>query len=204
MPRTATRRAVRRTPKLGPSRPAILIDEADAALESLAAAAPVAPRPEPRPEMRSRDASRDASARAAEILGHLDGNLDEGPDEFYVNPHDIPDGWSYEWKRRLTYGAEDPSYEVGLARTGWQPVPADRHPSYMPRGYKGQAIERKGMVLMERPKQITDMVNANEHRKALAQVRQKEEQLQLAPAGQFERSTAKVTTSIHAPMPIPE
>jgi len=41
----------------------------------------------------------------------------------------------------------------------------------MPMGWKGSLIERKGMVLMERPLEITKEVQAHDLRKARLQVR---------------------------------
>lgn len=120
-------------------------------------AAPIAPsRPEMRPTMREEDPRARAARRAAELRDHRNGDMDEGIDEFYIDPADIPEGWSYEWKRRTVLGAEDPAYQVALARAGWEPVPTSRHPSYMPMGGDYPFIERKGMILMERPLEITD------------------------------------------------
>jgi len=130
---------------------------------------------------------RDAAARAAAIREHLGGDLDEGPDKFWIDPDDIPPGWSYEWKRRETLGKQDPAYQVALARKGWEPVPAQRHPSYMPEGDQHRIIEREGMVLMERPAEITAEVQALERRKANDQVGIKERQLGLTPEGQLPR-----------------
>lgn len=56
-----------------------------------------------RPEMRPEDARARAEARAAEIRGNR-GNMDDGIDEFYVDSKNIPDGWSYEWKRHTLLG----------------------------------------------------------------------------------------------------
>ena len=103
---------------------------------------------------------------------------------------------------------EDPSYQVHLARMGWEPVPAGRHPEMMPAGTTSKTIERKGMVLMERPSEITNESRMISLRRARGQVRAKEEQLAAAPAGQFERSNkdaslVKVKKSYEA-MPIPE
>ena len=44
-------------------------------------------------------------------------------------------------------------------------------------------------MLMERPKEITDRARMLEKRKALDQVRIKEDQLRSAPPGTFERGT---------------
>jgi hypothetical protein len=148
-----------------------------------------------------------AARRAEEIRGHI-GGLDEGTDEFYL-PHDmVPDGWTYEWKRKSVMGQEDASYLVALRRVGWEPVPSSRHPEMMPMSSPDKTIERKGMILMERPSEITEEVKRLELRKARAQVQQKQAQLGEAPAGQFERtnkgnSLAKVQKS-YEPIVIPD
>lgn len=180
------------------------------AAENSAANAPapkVELRKEMRPPMREDDPRERAARRAAEVRGHV-GSMDEGTDDFYIPPELVPEGWSYEWKRKTILGQEDPAYAVALARKGWEPVPANRHPSMMPDGGTFSTIERKGMVLMERPLELTDEARDIERRRARAQVRQKEEQLNAAPAGQFDRnnkdnSLVKVKKSYEA-MPIPE
>lgn len=164
-------------------------------------------RPDQRPEMREDDSRTRAAKRAAEVRQH-NGDIPEGTDEFYIDPSKIPAGWSYEWKTRTVIGKEDPAYQVALAQAGWEAVPASRHPEYMPKGYAGAEIERKGMVLMERPLELTQEAANRDLRRARMQVRQKEEQLSAAPQGQFERDNkgntlAKVQKS-YEPMPIPK
>jgi hypothetical protein len=79
----------------------------------------------------------------------------------------------------------------------------------MPLGYAGEdIILRKGMILMERPQEITDEIKAKDRKAARDQVRMKEAQLNDAPAGQFERANkdaplAKVKKGFE-PIPIPE
>ena len=78
----------------------------------------------------------------------------------------------------------------------------------MPRGYDGAEIRRKGMVLMERPAEITSEVREAELRRARLQVRAKEEQLSASEAGQFDRTNkgndmVKIKKGYEA-MPIPE
>ena len=164
-------------------------------------------RKEMRPPMREEDPRTRAARRAAEIRNHV-GNMDEGTDEFYIPTELIPDGWTYEWKRKTVMGQEDPAHQVALARKGWEPVPASRHPSFMPDGGGYNTIERKGMILMERPAEVTEEARLIEQRRARLQVRQKEEQLNSAPQGQFERnnkenSLVKVKKSYEA-VPIPK
>lgn len=164
-------------------------------------------RTEMRPPMREEDPRTRAARRAEEIRNHI-GGLDDGTDEFFIDPRDIPPGWSYEWKRKTVLGQEDPAYMVSLARKGWEPVPAARHPHMMPEGYASAAIERKGLILMERPLELTEEQRELDRRAAINQVRQKEQQLAQAPSGQFERQNKdspliKVKKSYEA-IPIPK
>ena len=117
----------------------------------------VAERPPLRINPKAEDPRERATRRAAQIRDHL-GGLDEGTDEFFVPSQMIPDMWTYEWKRHTIYNQEDPAYTVQLAREGWEVVPVDRCPSHramMPATWTKNTIERKGMVLMERPTDIT-------------------------------------------------
>jgi hypothetical protein len=176
------------------------VEEAAAAREDLV-------RRDLRPEVREEDPRTRAARRAAEIRNHINVD-DEGVDEFFIDPSVIPPGWSYEWKRRTVMNEENAAYQVQLQLKGWEPVPASRHPEYMPNNGRFSTIERKGMVLMERPLEITEAARQAELRKARIQVRSKEEQLNTAPGGTFERSNkdagmAKVNKS-YEPIPIPQ
>ena len=157
-----------------------------------------------RQPMREEDPRTRAERRAAEIMGNI-GTLDQGSDNF-ATP-EPPPGWSYEWKMKSVLGQEDPTYQTQLARTGWEAVPSNRHPDMMPIGEKYAIIERKGMVLMERPLAITEEVKRLDLRNARDQVRQKEAQLNQAPDGTMTRDHAQVRPKIKKgfePMPIPE
>lgn len=178
--------------------------EAEEDADFVAAAAPE--RPPMRPAMHESSSDR-AARRAEEIRGHI-GSMDEGVDEFYIPQDAIPDGWTYEWKRKSVMGQEDAPYLVSLRRLGWDPVPAARHPDMMPMNSPAETIERKGMILMERPAEITEEVKRLELRRARAQMQQKQAQLGEAPAGQFERtnkgdSLANIKKS-YSPIVIPD
>lgn len=163
-------------------------------------------RPEMRTSPREEDPRARAERRAAEIRKHLSNDVSDGADRFYINPDSIPDGWSYEWKRKTIWGKEDPAHEVELARKGWEAVPASRHPEMMPKG-NWQTIERDGMILMERPKELTDEAHSGNLRAARLQVKAKEAQLNQAPEGTFERNDPRVKPSIkksYQAMPISE
>jgi len=69
-----------------------------------------------------------AKERAAEIRKARGGMDMEEIDRYKIDLTNVPDDWSYEWKRKTLLGKEDPSYEVNLARGGWEPVPVYRHP----------------------------------------------------------------------------
>jgi hypothetical protein len=149
-----------------------------------------------------------AAKRAAELREHL-GDADEGPDNFYIDPRIIPDGWSYEWKTLEVLGKPNPSYQVNMARKGWEAVPRSRHPELMPDNYPGETIVRDGMILMERPLEITQDAQKREYQEARQQVRAKEIQLGAAPDHQFERNNkgtplASVKKSREAVIPIPD
>jgi hypothetical protein len=78
----------------------------------------------------------------------------------------------------------------------------------MPVGYKGAEITRKGMVLMERPLEITQEARNVELRRARMQMRDKEAQLTQAKGGEFDRSNkgdplVKISKKYEA-IPIPE
>jgi hypothetical protein len=181
---------------------------AEKAAEALTAEAAAPLRPAMRAEGPREETSRERAARrAAEIMGHLDGALEEGQDELALDAIQVPEGWTYEWKRQTVYGKGDPSYDSKLARTGWEVVPASRHPQMMPKGHRG-AISRDGLVLMERPQAITDRVKKIMYERARGAVRLKEQQLNESPEGTFERvdergrPTARVRTT-HSPVEIP-
>ena len=164
------------------------------------------PRPSMRAEAREESSAERAKRRTAEIMGHI-GDMDEGTDDFYISPSDIPEGWSYEWKRHLLLGAEDPTYAVQLARMGWEPVPASRHPHMMPSGWSKNTIERKGLILMERPREVVEEARRLRDRAARDQVRAKEAQLSGTPEGTMTRDHAQVRPKINKgweALPVPK
>lgn len=166
-------------------------------------------RPPMRASPKAEDPRERARRRAEQIRDHL-GDLDEGTDEFYVPSSIIPDGWVYEWKRHTIYNQEDPAYTVQLAREGWEPVPVDRcplHRAMMPANWNKPIIERKGLILMERPLEITQEMRSIELRRARNQVKVKEQQLSATPDGTLTRDDPRVAPKIkkgYEAMPIPE
>jgi len=171
------------------------------------AAASIDEAPPMRPQMRDDDPRARAAKRAAELRNHLEDDLAGSLDEFYIDQDMVPDGWTYEWKRHTVFGAEDPSYQVHLARMGWTPVQTSRHPQMMPHSTTETYIMRKGMILMECPTEIVEERRAFERKKARDQVRAKEEQLAGTPDGTLTRDHRETRPKIkksYEPMPIPE
>ena len=160
----------------------------------------IAPRPDMRAAMREDDPRARAAKRAAEIREHI-GELDEGIDEFAAP--EAPEGWVYNWKRNTVHNQPDPSYNAALARRGWEPVPAARHPEMVSIEDRDGAVMRKGMVLMERPKTINDEAKVAELNKARKEVRNKEVQLGQGRPGEFERKKPSINRQ-YEPMQIPD
>lgn len=164
-------------------------------------------RPSVRPEVRDDPLTR-ARLRAKQIRENLgEGGMDDGEDRFRINAVEIPEGWTYEWKRKYVLGQADPSYEVELIRKGWEPVPLSRHPHMMPAGMNMTTIERDGMILMERPKELTEEARDVELRRARSQVKQKEQQLATTPDGTMTRDHPQARPNLrkgYEPIPIPD
>jgi len=154
-----------------------------------------------RPDLREESPLERAKRRAAEIKGHLTTS-DDTSDEFAIPAHLIPEGWTYEWKRKSVFGQEDSSYMMSQEARGWEPVPASRHRTLMPEGHYN-TIERKGMILMERPKEITDEAKRQDRARAMNQVKSREQQLADAQFGSFDRSKSTLSKN-YEPMAMPE
>lgn len=144
-------------------------------------------RPPMRPVMRAEDPRAEADRYAAELLSKMGGQLDEGVDDYKTPPP--PPGWEYQWKRHSVFNQPDISHQNEVQRVGWKFVPVSRHPEMMAgnTNHKG-VIERKGMYLMELPKQVVDIMRDKEKHLAKQQVIGKQQQLGAAPAGTFDRS----------------
>lgn len=122
------------------------------------------------------DAGNQVVGRDGKALSRKRGG---NSDRFHIPAHLIPEGWTYEWKRETLYGQEDPAHMIAMGENGWTPVDASVHPGYfMPKNYSGP-IRRDGMILMERPKELTEEARAEDVALARAQMRAQSEQLGL-------------------------
>jgi hypothetical protein len=165
---------------------------------------PEVDRPDMRPSMREEDPRVAAARRAAEIRSNY--SEDDGVDEFKLPP--APPGWTYEWKAKAILGQVNHAHMTELYRMGWEEVPTARHPEEMPLQGNHPVIERKGMVLMQRPTVIVEESRAMQMAKARNQVRFKEEQLNGPPEGGLgHRDHAQVKPRIskgYEPIPVPK
>lgn len=101
---------------------------------------------------------------------------DDG-DRLKVPAHMIPDGMEYQWVTHSVFGQAFTQFRGRFEMRGWEPVPASRHDGvFMPKGHKGE-IEVDGLVLMERPKILSDRARDADRKRAYDQVRAKEQQL---------------------------
>lgn len=152
------------------------------------AARPAEPPPARVAAARSGPAMSDRVRETLERFRSGDMEIDDAGDRFHISAEKIPDGTTYEWKRVRVYGKEDVTYESTLERGGWTPVEAARHPEMMPRGHTGH-IEREGMILMERPKEITDTIRRRDRLIARQLVDMKEDEaLSQTPDGTLSRT----------------
>jgi hypothetical protein len=78
-----------------------------------------------------------------------------------ANPFDFPEsvkekGWSYQWIRADVLGSSDFSEVSVMRRAGWREVKPSQLNGFFERECPGaDCIERGGLVLMERPEQMT-------------------------------------------------
>lgn len=135
-----------------------------------------------------------------ELLYLVDAVLNED-NPFHVPPEMIPDGYAVEYKRKTVFGAAAPnqvSYEVSLSRTRWEPVSLSTHPSFkalVPESYDKDTIEKEGMMLYIRPKEISEKVAKIMQAKADSQLNQKLASIGATESGQAPRVITKLNRS---------
>jgi hypothetical protein len=103
-------------------------------------------------------------------------------DRYALPLDEIPEGSSYEWKRFSVKGEEDPFYLTAQREQGWEPVDPKRHPNWLPDNFSGSAIIKDGLILMERPMELTLQAREEQETSSRKQVRDQEKQLMQRPA----------------------
>lgn len=127
-------------------------------------------------------------------------------DRFHIDPRLIPPGMTYEWKRVAVMGAPDPSYDMHMLEQGWEPVDSSRHPQMVAAGHKG-AIIRDGMMLMERPVELTAEARQEEYDAARDAIRTRERQMSDTPDGTLTRDHPTARPKIgksYEPIAVPD
>ena len=107
----------------------------------------------------------------------------------------MPDGMSYEWSRVTYAGKEDVRHQARAHRRHWTPVPKKRHPEIVGREAATKdpegAIIVDGLMLMERPAQISKEAAHLRDERARERVRNQVKSLKLTPEGQLPRVRAQ-------------
>jgi hypothetical protein len=96
------------------------------------------------------------------------GRIKFSDDVYYINPEDVPNGMSWEWKRRTYVGKEDTPYQAKLAMNGWEAVDGSAVPQF---GISAGEVDIGGLVLMQRPKEMTDEARHEDYTTATGQVK---------------------------------
>ena len=125
-------------------------------------------------------------------------------DQFYIPLDEIPEGYSYEWKRYTVNGQEDPYYIAHMREQGWEPVDPKRHPNWVPPGYVQPHIIKGGQILMERPIELTEEARSEQKTLAKRQVREAEQRLGKNEPNEMARLRPTVSKEIGRMVPVVE
>ena len=121
-------------------------------------------------------------------------------DQFFIPVEEIPKGSSYEWKRWSISGQTDPFYIAQMREQGWEPVNPKRHPTWVPPGYSEPHIIKGGMILMERPAELTLEARKELQTLSKQQVKEAEQRLGMTPKGELTRELNEVAPRISKEM----
>lgn len=116
----------------------------------------------------------------------------KGEVDYYgmLNMDEIPDDASYEWKSFSVAGKEDEDYSRRLRENGWSVVPHSRH-EYMPK--QGNAIVSNGLILMERPIELTQEARNEEMRLRNDRLQSSYDMLGKTAPGEMDRKSPNVS-----------
>ncbi len=143
---------------------------------------------------------RDTAVRQSAVKKQRRSKLDT-EDELYINQKEIPDGFTVEWKRYSIHGKVDQEWLLNLERDGWEPAQPKDFPSRVGKSFTGNTVTHKDLILMIRPKELTEEAKHEDRTNAVMQVRNKMQELGLAGQGEAPRidghgrSLAKVNIS---------
>ena len=176
--------------KGGKIRPNIRMSEVDTASDNVPAPSPV------RSSLRE-DPREAAARRAAELRAHR-SDRPVGDDEFDVSYlEERKPGWKFQWAAWSVAEMRQTTNMMNVEARGWSFCARDEFPELMPKDADGDVIMRKGMVLMEIPKEIYDDYQNAEIKAARDQVRWKEQAIAGTPDGTLPRDHAQVRPKIN-------
>lgn len=106
---------------------------------------------------------------------------EETPDRLRIDPKLIPDGMSLQWVTETVYGQPVPQRRALFEKRGWTPVHSEDFDGrfdgmFTPKGSQGE-INMEGLVLMARPKTMTEKAKLADKQRAREQVFIKEQAL---------------------------
>lgn len=142
------------------------------------------PRGRPRKVVVEREAKREPISSRYQMKAKpnwetVDPLAEDSPDRLHIDPSLIPDGMSAMWVTDSVFGQGVPQHRARFEKGGWTPVHQSDFDGrfdgmFMPKGVDGE-IAVEGMVLMMRPKELTDKAKARDRQKAREQVAIKEQ-----------------------------
>jgi hypothetical protein len=139
------------------------------------------------------------AAQRAEQRAPIRRHSRSAADRYHINRSSIPDGMTYEWKRATYMGKEDVDHQIDLAENGWTAVPANRHPELAGRKVESDAmIVRGGLVLMERPTDVTFDARQEDKARAKEQLTTQIHRLGLTERGTLPRARPQVRRTYEA------
>ena len=151
-----------------------------------AAAAPPRTNPRqtnPRQTMPRQTLPRDPVRTEGEVVGRngeiLTRRTEDGGDRFEIPARLKEKGWDYQWIAQDVVGNRDVVMDLNhqMHETGWRPVEAGNIGKHMmPPGHVGPIIRGRQM-LCERPSVMGDWARTEEKRKAVQQMRDRDEAL---------------------------
>ena len=143
--------------------------------------------------------------RKAISLGDFAGikrEVDEAKDFLHVPKELVPDGIAIEWKRKSVLNKDDKKHTSEVWRAGWRFLPSnsDGFADYFTYFIAGDIFEYEGLVLMYRPKTMSDSAKKEEARKAGALVQDKFEEMGMSVNKDMPR-TMKVERGFEEKLP---
>lgn len=115
-------------------------------------------------------------------------------------------GLSWEFKRTTYFGKEeDPDYHIGLQENAWEPLSLNSFPEFkrlLPKTWTKDTFEKRGQVLMVRPKELTQEARDEEYANARDQVKGQMASLKEVGPGEADRTLVKVKRSYERPTPV--